>query len=159
MKKQISVANLVMLIGGAVTFLFSFFKFIGDGDSGASAWNGDYFAFFPVATIVALLGLAALVVGILELVGTNLPHEVLTFNWRQIKFTWGIVAAALMLAFAVTEKGGGSLKLGGIMMLLVSLAMAVGAAMGILGKGTDMVNLPDIGGSSGGSMPPPPPPQ
>ncbi|MGE0306135.1 MAG: hypothetical protein AB7N61_00625 [Acidimicrobiia bacterium] len=159
MKKQISVANLVMLAGGAVTFLFSWFTFIGFGDFGESAWGSGN---FPLATIPAILGLAMIVVGILDLIGKDLPGEVLTFNWKQIKFTWGVVATTIMIAFLILDKGSGSLKFGGIMMLLGSIAMAAGATMGILGKGTDLVNIPDIGSNSpkpsGGTPPPPPPP-
>jgi hypothetical protein len=161
MKRQISVANLVMLIGGVVTLLFSFLKFIGADGFGNSAWGSGN---FPLATIPAILGLAMIVVCVLELVGTKLPGDVLTFNWRQIQFTWGATAFAIMLAYLVLDKGGASLKIGGIFMLIGTIAMAAGATMAILGKGTDLVNLPEFGsnnpGSTGGSTPPsaPPPP-
>lgn len=153
MKKQISVANLVMLVGGVVTFLFSFLKFEGYKSAGDNAWASG---FFPLATIPAILALALAVVCILELVGTNLPGEVLTFNWKQIKLTWGIVALAIMLAFLIQDKGSYSLKIGGIFMLLGAIAMAAGSVMEILGKGTEMVNMPEFGG--GPAAPPPPPP-
>jgi hypothetical protein len=154
MKKQISVANLVMLIGGAVTFLFSFLHFIED----TSAWGTGV---FPIATIAAILGLAMAVVSVMELLGTNLPGEVLTFNWKQIKFTWGAVALAITLGYFIVDKGGADTGIGMIFMLLGSIAMTAGAVMAILGKGTEMVNIPNVGhegGSTGSSTPPPPPP-
>jgi hypothetical protein len=160
MGKKVTVANLIFTVGGLVTILFSFFKFIGFGDFGKSAWGEGN---FPLATIPAVLGLAALVIGVLDILGTvKLPAQVLTFNWNQIKFTWGIVAAVIMLAFLVLDKGGGSLKFGGIMMLLGSLAMAVGATMNLLGLGANTVNLPNVGTQPGAggtppSAPPPPP--
>ena len=158
MKRQISVANLVMLIGGVVTVLFSFFDFLDGGDS---SWGSGY---FPLATIPAILGLAMAAVCIMELLGTKLPAEVLTFNWRQIKFTWGVTAVAIMLSWLILDKHGTSLAIGAIMMLLGSIAMAAGATMAILGKGTEMVNLgggtttPEPGTTPSTPPPPPPPP-
>jgi hypothetical protein len=161
MKKQISVANLVMLIGGAITFLFSFFDFIGSGDVSTSAWGSGL---FPLATIPAILGGAMVVVCVLEQVGTKLPDQILTFNWKQILVTWGITSLVIMVAYLVLDKSPLSFKFGGILMLLGSIAMAVGSILAILGKGTNMLSLP--GGSSGASgsttsgttTPPPPPP-
>jgi len=162
MKKQISVANLVMLIGGAITFLFSFFDFIGSGDVGTSAWGSGL---FPLATIPAVLGGAMVVICVLEQVGTKLPDEILTFNWRQILVTWGVTSLAIMVAYLILDKNPLSFKFGGILMLLGSIAMAVGSILAVLGKGTNMLSLP--GGSSGTSgttmsgttpAPPPPPP-
>jgi hypothetical protein len=153
MKKQISVANLVMLVGGAVTFLFSFFPFWGAGSSDTSAWGSGV---FPLATIPAILGGAMLVVCVLEQVGTKLPDEVLTFNWRQVLATWGITSLAIMLAFLIVDKPSGlSLKFGGILMLIGSIAMAVGSVLALLGKGTNLLALP--GGGSTTPTPPPPP--
>jgi hypothetical protein len=160
MGKKVTVANLIFTVGGLVTILFSFFKFLGVDDFGNSAWGEGN---FPLATIPAVLGLAALVVGVLDILGTvKLPAQVLTFNWNQIKFTWGVVAAVIMLAFLIIDKGPSSLKFGGIMMLLGSLAMAVGATMNLLGLGANTVNLPNVGSQpgAGGTPPaaPPPPP-
>jgi hypothetical protein len=161
MGKKVTVANLIFTVGGLVTILFSFFKFIGNDFADASAW-GD--GVLPLGTIPAILGLAALVVGVLDILGTvKLPAQVLTFNWNQIKFTWGVVAAVIMLAYLIVDKGPDTgLKFGGIMMLLGSLAMAVGATMNLLGLGANTVNLPNVGSQpgAGGTPPaaPPPPP-
>jgi hypothetical protein len=152
MKKQISVANLVMLVGGTVTFLFSFFDFFGVGGFATSAWGSGL---FPLATIPAILGGAMLVVCVLEQVGTKLPDQVLTFNWKQILATWGITSLAIMLAFLIVDKNGQSLKFGGILMLLGSIAMAVGSLLALLGKGTNLLAMP--GGGSTTPTPPPPP--
>jgi hypothetical protein len=152
MKKQISVASLVMLIGGAITFLFSFFDFIGSGSIGTSAWGTGL---FPVATIPAILGAAMVVICVLEQVGTKLPEPILTFNWRQILLTWGVVAFTIMLAFLLLDKTGRSLQFGGILMLLGSIAMLVGSLLSILGIPESTLSLP---GGSGPTSPPPPPP-
>ncbi len=161
MKRQISVAGLIMLIGGAITILFSFFEFIGadnGGGSGESAWGS---MLFPIATIPAVLGLAMAAAIIVELAGALPAEGLLTFNWRQILFTWGVTAAAIMLGYLILDKGSGELKFGGIMMLLGSIAMAVGATLHLLGKGAETIKLPEFGGSSSdtsASAPPPPPP-
>lgn len=151
MKKQITVASLVMLAGGAVTFLFSFLAFTKFGSFSASAWSSQ--GFFPIATIPALLGLAMAVVAVLNLVGTKLPDQILTFNWKQINATWGIAAAGMMIAWLIADFGGGDKGLGLIFMLIGSLAMAAGSVMDLLGMGNKMVSMPQ--GSAPGSVPPP----
>ena len=149
MNKQISVANLVMLIGGAVTFLFSFFGFLGTNDQSLSAWGRSL---FPLATIPAILGAAMVVVCVLEQVGTKLPEPVLTFTWRQILFTWGVVAFTITLAYLVLDTGVLTFKIGGILMLLGSAAMVVGSLLGLLGMGTNL-----LGTASDDQLPSPPP--
>ncbi len=150
MGQKISVANLVMLIGGVVTLLFSFFGFYKFGNDSRSAWSSDGGAF--ATTVPAILAIAVVVVCILELVGTKLPPHVLTFSWTQMKATWAISAAGLMLAWLTTS---GDKAIGFWFMLIGSLAMAAGAVMALLGKGTEVLNLGGAGGSSGGAPPPP----
>jgi len=161
MPKKISVANLIMLAGGVVTLLFSFFDFFGAdsdfADVGFSAWSTDAFAF--VSTIPAILAIVMIAWVVCELVGVKLPDNVLTFNNAQMKATWGITAAAVMLAFLTVDLGVYDKQFGFFLMLIGSLAMAAGAVMALLGKGTEMVNIG--GGSAGaaaGGAPPPPPP-
>jgi hypothetical protein len=152
MNKKISVANLVMLAGGAVTLLFSFFAFTKFGDNGFSAWNGDAGAF--ATTVPAILAIAMIAVCICEMAGVNLPSHVLTFNWNQIKATWGISAAGIMLSWITV----GDLAYGAWVMFLGSLAMAAGGVMALLGKGNEVVDLGAIGSNPSSSSPPPPPP-
>lgn len=141
MKRQITVANLIMWVGGIVTFLFSFFDFFGDDTFGFSAWAGEGLAF--ASTIPAILGLAMAVWVSLELLGVKLPKTVLTYNTAQLKGTWGIAAAGTMLAWISANDDK---TFGFWMMLLGSVAMGAGAILGLLGKGTDLVDLPDIPG-------------
>ena len=55
-----------------------------------SAWgNGT----FPLASIPAILGGAMVIVIVVEQAGVKLPEPVLTFTWRQVRFTWATVAA------------------------------------------------------------------
>lgn len=156
MKRQITVANLIMGIGGIITFLFSFFNFFSDGGFEFNAWDTDAFAF--ATTVPAILGLAMVVWVVLELAGVGLPQQVLTYTAPQMKGTWGIGAAGIMLSWISTDAEKG---IGFWFMFLGSLAMAVGAVMGLLGKGTDLVDIPGGGSASASGTsdaPPPPPP-
>jgi len=104
-KRQITVADAIFGGGSLLTFLFSFFDFIGSGDFGISAWASGV---FPLGTIPAILGLLGIIVVVLDLTGAaKLPDQVLTLNWRQIRLTWGITSAVIMLAYLIVDKGSG----------------------------------------------------
>ena len=90
----------------------------------------------------------------------SLPDEVLTFNRAQLKATWGIAAGGIMLSWISTDPDKGA---GFWLMFIGSLAMAAGAVMALLGKGTETVDIPRVGGDTSSSSatsesPPPPPP-
>lgn len=129
-----------MLAGGAITFLFSFLSFVEASGDGRNAWSGDVFALFPNTTVIALFGLATVVVILVTwLANPNLP-KVLTFDWKQILFAWGATSALFMLCYLITEKAGGEFGAGGILMLLGSLVMAVGATLNLLGIATSPIS-------------------
>ncbi len=146
MPKKVTVADLVMGAGGLVTFLFSFFAFFDEGRFTASAWDGDAFAF--ATTVPAVLGLVMVVWIGLQLAGVSLPSDVLTYNHAQLKGTWGIAAAGIMLSWISVD---GDKGIGFWFMLLGSLAMAVGAVMALLGKGSETIDIPGGGGGTGSS--------
>ena len=161
MKNKITVADLIMGAGGLITFIFSFLAFYKYGDTSINAWDDQGAAF--ASTLPAILGLVMAVWIALEMAGVSLPEEVLTYNRAQLKGTWGIAAGGIMLSWLSTDPDKGA---GFWLMLIGSLAMAVGAVMALLGKGTEVVN---IGSSSGAptsaspstpaeSITPPPPP-
>jgi hypothetical protein len=158
MPKKVTVADLVMGVGGLVTFFFSFFAFFKEGGYKASAWDGDAGAF--ATTVPAILGLVMVVWIALQLAGVSLPAQVLTYNHAQLKGTWGIAAAGIMLSWVSADFGGADKGVGFWFMFIGSAAMAVGAVMALLGKGSETIDIP--GGSSGGdsaaTTPPPPPP-
>jgi hypothetical protein len=158
MPKKVTVADLVMGAGGLVTFFFSFFAFFKSGRFSASAWDGDAGAF--ATTVPAILGLVMVVWIGLQLAGVSLPAQVLTYNHAQLKGTWGIAAAGIMLSWISTDFEGPDKGFGFWFMLVGSVAMAVGAVMALLGKGTETIDIPGGGGSSTDSAPatPPPPP-
>jgi hypothetical protein len=155
MPKKVSVADLVMGVGGVVTFLFSFFAFFKSGPYSASAWDGDAAAF--ASTVPAILGLVMAVWIGLQLAGVSLPEQVLTYNHAQLKGTWGIAAVGIMLSWI---SANGDKGVGFWFMFLGSAAMAVGAVMALLGKGSDTIDIPVGGGGddTASATPPPPPP-
>ena len=134
MSGKLSMANLIAGAGALVTLLFSFFGFYKFGDDSRSAWSSDGGAF--ATTVPAILALALLVVIGLELGGVKLPERVITFDWKQIKATWGIAAAGLMLSWIATDLGGLDKSAMFWLQVLGSIAMAVGTIMALLGKGT-----------------------
>src|SRR5215207_704972 len=136
MKNKVTVADLIMGIGGLVTFIFSFLAFYKFGDTSINAWDTDGVAF--ASTLPAILGLAMAVWIGLELAGVNLPDQVLTYTPTQLKGTWAIAAAGIMVSWLSTDGDKGA---GFFLMLLGSLAMSAGAVMALLGKGTETVNL------------------
>jgi len=150
MKAKISVANLIMLVGGVLTFIFSFLDFYKVGPFGVNAWDTDGLAF--ASTIPAILAIAMVVWCVLELVGTKLPAQVLTFTANQLKASWGISSGGIMLGWVTT---GGEWGAGFWLMFIGSLAMAVGGVMGLLNLGNQVL---DLSGGASSPMPPPPPP-
>ena len=155
MPKKVTVADLVMLAGGLVTFLFSFFAFYSEDGFSPSAWDGDFFAF--ATTVPAILGLVMVVWIGLQLAGVSLPTDVLTYNHAQLKGTWGIAAAGIMLSWISVDAGGADKGVGFWFMFLGSLAMAVGAVMALLGKGAETIDIP--GASRDATSPAAPPAQ
>jgi hypothetical protein len=169
MKKTISLANLILVVGALITLLFSLFRFGGAGQLKYSAWSTDGLAF--LSTIPAILAIATIVWTVLELTGMKLPAQVLTFSGTQLKATWAISSLGVMAGFLTTDLDK---RFGFWMMLLGTIAMTVGAVLGLLGKGTDEVDLgqlaqratnqtpsaptPPPPPSAGGATPPPPPP-
>jgi hypothetical protein len=158
MKRQPTVAEIVMFAGGVVTFIFSFLDFF----EGSNAWASGL---FPVTTIIAVLGLAMAVFVALEVIVGFRLGTFLTFNYKQMYVTWGITAGVFMVAWLILDTPADK-KAGLYLMLVGSLAMAAGSILNILGIATQPVNLPDAidrgakarPRSTTSPTPPPPPP-
>jgi hypothetical protein len=114
------------------------------GDESFNAWNND--GLFPLTTLPAIYGLLmAVQVGLATFANVKFPPRVLGLTWAQINIALGLNAALLMLAFLVRDKGPLDFGFGFWLMLLGSLALAVGA---FLYQRED---------ASGPAVPPPPP--
>ncbi len=142
MHSRITIADLVMGVGGLVTFVFSFLAFFKSGSRTVSAWDGDAGAF--ATTVPALLGLIMVVWIGLEVAGVSLPEQILTYDRAQLKGTWGIAAAGIMLSWVSADFGGTDKGTGFWLMFLGSFAMAGGAIMGLLGRGTNTIDVPGV---------------
>ena len=102
MKRQPTVAEIVMFAGGVITFIFSFLNFVED----VNAWSSDGFGLFPITTLIAVLGLALAVFVALDLfIDFRLP-VFLTFTYKQVYVTWGIFCGGLMLCYLIMDKHG-----------------------------------------------------
>ncbi len=122
-------------------------------------WSSDGFGLFPITTLIAVLGLALAVFVALDLfIDFQLP-VFLTFTYKQIYVTWGIFCGALMLCYLIMDKHGADTGAGLYLMLIGSLAMAVGAVLNVLGIATQPVSVPTSStGATSATVPPPPPP-
>jgi hypothetical protein len=152
MKRQPTVADIIMFVGGVVTFIFSFLDFF----EGTNAWGTGL---FPVTTIIAVLGLAMAVFVALDLfAGFTLP-QFLTFNYKQTYATWGITAGVFMLAWLILDTPADK-KAGLYLMLIGGLVMAVGSILNVLNLATQTVGggAPASRPGTPSSAPPPPPP-
>lgn len=150
-KPTISVADLVAAAGALITLIFSFLAFLEAGDESFSAWNTDFKGFS--AAIPALLALALLVVVGLGFANVALPDRVLTFTPDQIKATWGIAAAGIVISFIAAGPDGVDKGIGFWFMLIGTLAMAAGTVMKLLGKGTSTVAVPTASAPSSSTDP------
>lgn len=130
--KNLTLARLLIGGGGAIAFIFSFLDFAAERGFGINAWDTDAWAF--ASTVPAILGLVAAIWVGLEIAEVKLPDDVLTFNAAQLKATWGISAAGIMLSWFSTND---SKAIGYWLMLIGSLAMAAGAVISLLGIGND----------------------
>lgn len=150
---RISVADLVAAAGALVTFIFSFLPFfdIAGLEGTPSAWTTDFKGF--AAAIPALLALALVVVIALRFANITMPEQVLTFTPDQVKATWGIAAAGIMISFIATGPESIDKAVGFWFMLIGALAMAAGTIMKLLGKGTSTVAVPSTTSSSSASAP------
>ena len=159
MKKQITVASLVMGVGALVVFIFSFLTFYessATSEISSNAWGGDI-GLAPMTFLPVLLALVLLVLVILDLTGVKLPDTVLTFTWKQIYVFLGVSTAGMMLGWLLTSPEGLDKGAGLILMLLGALAMAAGSIMNVLGLGDKTLNVPSGSSSTtaGPGVPPP----
>lgn len=150
MKTTPKPSQILILAGGLVTLIFSFFSFVsvdnpfGD-DITASAWSTDA-NLFPLATWPAIFGLiiAGTTVAVL-FADLKLPEPILSFNWKQIHFVLAFASLVIMIGFLFATENKG---FGYWLMFLGVLAYTAGVVMELLGI--------EVGNTStGGSTQPP----
>lgn len=180
MPRQLTLAQLIVILSAAVTLLFSFFPFLGVSGFDAVTRNAWGSGIFPLGTYPALIAAAiGILVAITALGGVKLPERVVTFSWPQIFAAASLFALLIMLGYLIVEKGSLSLQYGAVLMLLGTVGLVIGTTMELLGKGGDVVvgahqapaqmtppqvapppppNPPAEPAAGGGRPAPPPPP-
>jgi hypothetical protein len=127
MKRQPSVAEWVILAGGAVAFFFSFFSFWDQGGFSPNAW-GDLA--FPLATYVAIFGLVmAAQIALTTFTEAKLPEAILGFSWPQVHLILGLFNTLIMVGFLIFKGNTPDQGFGQILMLLGAIATLVGAIL------------------------------
>ena len=152
MDKKPTVPDIIMMAGGAVCLLFSFFAFYSFASIDTSAWGSGL---FPLATYVALFGLiVGGSVALTKFANVNLPEPILSFSWKQIRLALSIFAGLLMLGFLILDTGFDK-AIGFWLMLLGTIALIVGSVMETIGFDPQAAKA--TGGAAPGAAPPSPP--
>jgi hypothetical protein len=137
-------SELIIMISGVALFIFSFLTWIEISDRGESvgwnAWGGgdgaDFFSYpglFPIASISALLGLAAAVVIALRLfANVNLPERVVGFTWNQVHLVIAVFCALVTLSWVILDKSFGDDAGGADVGAGIGLWLSVIAAIGLV---------------------------
>lgn len=136
---DVSPGKLVIIIGAAVSFLFSFLPWAtvsgyGSGIS-ANAWGSGM---FPMATWVPVL---ALVVGFIASAQAfeyvELPAKIWEFTLDQIVVVLSVFSLLITLSFLVVDKGGASNGFGLFLSFLGTVAMVAGFFLDRAGIGVN----------------------
>ena len=152
MDKKPTVPDIIMMAGGAVCLLFSFFAFYSFASIDTSAWGSGL---FPLATYVALFGLiVGGSVALAKFANVNMPEPILSFSWKQIRLALSIFAGLLMLGFLILDTGFDK-AIGFWLMLLGTIALIVGSVMETIGFDPQAAKA--TGGAAPGAAPPSPP--
>ena len=116
----------MLLAGGGVLVISSFFDWFGEGKFGYNAYETSYFGF--VGILLVLMGAAtAITVGLTTFAGTKLPADILGFTLNQIYLMFGFTCSVVTVGYLFT----GHVKFGLFLALLASLSMLAGAFMEI----------------------------
>ena len=158
-------SQIVILVSGVVTLIFSFLAFFkyeysGFGSSTSesfSAWSTKL-PLLPLSTIPALIavvvagGPAAKVFG-----NADLP-EVLGFTTAQLMVALSFIGALVTVGFLISGAEGADFGIGFWFMLLGSLGLLAGSVMELLGLGPQEPVGGGGGGQAGGNPNQPPNP-
>ncbi|HET8929361.1 MAG TPA: hypothetical protein VFN21_01765 [Acidimicrobiales bacterium] len=136
---DVSPGKLTLLIGAAVTFVFSWFPWYSISGFGSSfsrnAWQSGT---FPMATWAPLL---ALVVGFVVAAQAfkflELPEKLWEFTLDQVVLILSIFALLVTLSYLIVDKGGASIGFGLIVCFLGTVAMVAGFFMDRAGVGVN----------------------
>jgi len=127
---KVTPGEIVVMAAGAVGIIATFLPFADPdfGDS-VSAWNGDFFGLFPVATLIGIYVLiAGALVALTKFANVQIGN-VLGFSLVQIVLVLGLFATIQALAYLMTEFSGIDRGIGYWLLLLSAIASLVGAVL------------------------------
>lgn len=136
---DVSPGKLTLLIGAAVTFIFSWLPWYSISGFGSNfsrnAWQSGT---FPMATWAPVL---ALVVGFIVAAETfkflELPEKVWEFTLDQIVLILSIFALLVTISYLIVDKGGASMGFGLIVCFIGTVAMVAGYFLDKAGVGVN----------------------
>jgi hypothetical protein len=126
--KKMTPAAVVILGGALVVFFGSFLPYFSLGDASVNAWTITY---SPVTILPVVFGAAmAAHIGLATWGDLTVPPRIAGFTWNQFHIALGVQAAVMMVAWFLCRRPPGfTLGLGFWLMLLASVALAIGAFM------------------------------
>ncbi len=136
---DVSPGKLTLLIGAAVTFVFSWFPWYSisgfGSDFSRNAWQSGT---FPMATWAPVL---AIVVGFV-VAGqafrfVDLPERIWEFTLDQVVLILSVFALLVTISYLIVDKGGASIGFGLILCFLGTIAMVAGFFMDTAGVGVN----------------------
>jgi hypothetical protein len=141
MTKKPTLGEIIVMAGGALTLIFSFFPWISGGGESVNAWSTTKSlpSMFLWATWVPIL---AIIIGgfyALKVFAGGLPERVWDYSWDQLAFIAGLYCALITLGLLVADKSVAHTGWALILSFLTSLAIVVGAVLDKLGVGADIV--------------------
>ena len=130
MDTKVTPGEIVVMAAGAVGIIATFLPFADPdfGDS-VSAWNGDFFGLFPVATLIGIYALVAGALVALTKFANVQIGNVLGFSLIQIVLALGFFATIQALAYLMTEFSGIDRGIGYWLLLLSAIASLVGGIL------------------------------
>jgi hypothetical protein len=134
---KLTPGEILIGAGALVTLVFSFLHFyeapsfsvrgFSVGGRDLSAWSS---ALVPIATIIVFFTvIMGLQIVLSQLLNVDLGTGIAGFTWPQIHLALGFFAVIDSFAFMIVDKGGYSVGIGLIFMLLGSVACFVGAIL------------------------------
>lgn len=156
---NVSPGKLVLMIGAAVTFIFSFLPWFSASGFGykysASAWQSGLFpmaTWAPVFAIIAGFIVAAEAFGFLQI-----PEKLWEFTKDQVVLVLSIFTLLVTISYLIADKSGASIGFGLILCLLGAIAMIVGFFMDKMNVGVNPNAAPaQPGFPQAGQVPPTP---
>ena len=131
MKEKPTVPDIVMMAGGAVCLLFSFFVLQA---SAADPHERLGKRAVPARDIRGALRCHRRRLGLVRMKFANvkLPEPILSFSWKQIRLALSIFAVLLMFGFLILDTGYDK-AIGFWLMMLGAIALVVGSVMETIG--------------------------